>query len=143
MVVIIIAIIAFLFMQSGSSGNHEIIFHFEDGSTSTIPNLGIEYEGKNVISVEYNVLDSLNTLDYTPYYETPLGTYQLETRDNGTWKTPIYKLINYNVEDGFYNLTLVPDGSLKDNNDNSVTLPDEIEFMIHVQDDRTVGIIVG
>lgn len=140
-VIVIIAVAAFLFWQSGNNEDHELVFHFEDGTTSSLSPFGIKYEDKNVVSITYQVTnENYDTSQYEPYFDTPQGIYHLVSHDNGTWNIPIYELINYSVDDGIYTLKLVPDGILYENGE-PVQLLDEIVFAISVSDDRHVGII--
>jgi len=55
---------------------------------------------------------------------------------------PIYELVNYNLDDGLYEITLIPEGVIFNDEGEQVSLPDEISFEISVVDDRAVGIII-
>jgi len=121
--------------------NHEIIFHFEDGTTSTISGLTIGFRSKNVVLVTYKVSYGSDLSLYTPYYDTPLGNYLLENGSDGIWTTSIFDIVNYNLDDGNYEIRLVPNGIIYDKEGNELPLPDPIEFTLHVYDDRTINVV--
>jgi hypothetical protein len=95
-----------------------------------------------VTSVTYEVTNKNYDLTlYDPYFETPMGLCELEGGFNGMWEVPIYRLINYTVDDGFYDISLIPRGVISLEG-NEISLPEQIDFTIHIEDDRTISIIL-
>lgn len=144
--VLVGCIIAFFFISDylpSSPVDHSLIIHFSDGTTSELSTLGISYNDKEVESVTYQVVsENFDYSFYTPYFSTPMGNVQLSSKTDPMWNVPIYQLINYTVEDGYYDISLIPDGKILDNNER-IMLPEPIEFTIHIIDDRTIGIIIN
>jgi len=139
-VAVIIGFIAYSFYLSPVE--HSVTFYFHDGSTSTIPLMDIAYEQKTVDRIQYRVDSDYDLLQYTPYFDTPMGTYQLEPTSEGIWDVPIYKIVNYTVENGEYEIKLVPSGVILQN-DKNVVLPREIVFSLVVNDDRSINLVFG
>ena len=138
--VIIAVVIAILFFMSPV--DHSITFYFNDGTTSTIPLLDITHEQKTVDMIQYKVDSTYDISQYTPYFDTPMGIYQLESTSEGQWDIPIYEIVNYNVDDGEYEIKLVPSGIIQED-DKDVVLPREIVFSLVVNDDRTISLVFG
>ena len=141
-VIIIVVIVGFVAYSSYSPVEHSVTFYFHDGTTSTIPLLDISYEQKTVDMIRYRVDSDYGISQYTPYFDTPMGIYQLEPTSEGMWDVPIYKIVNYSVEDGEYEIKLVPSGVILQN-DESVALPREIVFSLVVNDDRSINLVFG
>jgi hypothetical protein len=109
---------------------HQIIFHHEDGSTI----LGISHNAKDIISIEYKVLDDLDLSLYEPYFDSPKGIIKLEEN----WDVQITELVNYEFNDGNYKITLVPSGTIKTTEGERVPLPRAISFSVKISDNRAI-----
>ena len=138
-VVIIAGFVAYSFYSSPIE--HSITFYFHDGTTSTIPILDITHSQKRVDTIEYNIeFEGYDISQYTPYFDTPMGIYQLEPSITGIWSIPIYEIVNYNVDDGEYEIKLVPFGTITQN-DKSIILPGKLTFKLAVDDNRNINLV--
>jgi len=137
----IVMVGAGFFLYWDYSDNHELIFNFTDGTSSELSSLSITYQGKDIESFTYRITNSDYSLnDYSPYFDTPQGTYQLEPNSSGVWNVPVFDVINYNVEDGQYQISLIPSGQITVDGE-QITLPEPITFIVEVKDDRTIELV--
>ena len=139
---IILVAIWMLVIPAMQPVSHSIIFHYTDGTTSELtPFLSITYEGKKLDAIEYQVSgDNIELSSYTPYFHSPLWDHHMEPQNgsNASWVVDIYSIIYYTLDDGIYEVVLVPDGVILD-----VALPNPIEFKLKVFDDRSIGLEFG
>jgi len=123
-----------------------IVFHYTDGTYSELtPSLSITYEGEDVSSIEYKVSgEDIELSDYTPYFHSAFRDQYLEHKNgnNASWVVDIYEILYYSLDDGIYEVTLVPSGVILQN-DKNVVLPREIVFSLVVNDDRSINLVFG
>ena len=140
-VLIVAAIGAFTFYLSLS--NHEITFNFEDGSSTSIHSLSIDYQDKPVKSITYAVTNqNWDLSQYTPYFTSSFGTKTLTPNGQGEWTLTIFEIANYSLNDGVYIIRLIPAGTITEN-DKPVKLPNPLEFKLKVEDNRHIQLIIG
>ena len=136
--------------------NHKLIVTYTDGTTSDSPALTILYRDKPIQSIQYSISAEsydpgyINPLSYSPAIQTPFGTHTPSPCDGTTTATSfdllynvsMWKLANYSLDDGTYNLNIHPSGSITYNSQNT-NLPPDIPFSLTIKDDRTLNLVFG
>lgn len=128
-----------MFLLQGGEVQHAVIIHYHDGTETTlIKTLDITYNNKRVDTIEYRVLnEDLDLSDYHPYFQTPFGHVPMPHAHT----IQVFKLLNYTLDDGEYEITLVPEGTILKNG-KEVPLPNQIAFTMKVEDNRVINISV-
>ena len=141
-VAIILIAIWMLVIPAMQPVKHSIIFHYTDGTTSELtPFLSITYDDKKLDAIEYQVSgDGIELSSYTPYFHSPLWDHHMESQNgsNASWVVDIWSILYYTLDDGTYEVTLVPDGIIP-----GVELPNPIKFKCNILDDRSIGLEFG
>jgi len=167
-IIIIIIVLAFIMFTwtdtswyAGGSkiGNieHGITIKFDDNSTTSIGNSNqlfwMYYDDKIIDSMTYWVRGEttetglIDMNSYIPSFNTPLGTYSLESTDKTitgdsfqfTWEINKWKLCNYSLGDGTYSITMNPSGYIY-YNEMSTNLPEPIIFSLSLKDERQISL---
>ena len=162
--VVIVVLISLLYLFSAannwSAGNttigtirHSVILHFLDGTTSEMgAPLSVFSDDKAIESITYYISGesygegTISLGEYIPAFSTPFGTYVPEVSSEEItansfsliYAVSMWKLVNYILEDGTYDIVLTPSGTIHYNGEATTVNLNPIEFALKIKDDRTL-----
>ena len=142
--------------------DHEVIILLNDSSIVSVGNeyniFAVLHNNKRVTSITYSIEGHSDTngisdlTQFHPYFSTPLGRMNLDLNDASfsilndgfscSWELLPEDFLNFSLEDGDYNITLCPSGTIMWNSE-TTNLPDNIEFKLRFEDRRSVILVFG